>query len=200
MFPSKEDLPSNVTLTLLNAKEAFPDSLHGTYDFIHVRYLIAGMQPEDWSVVLSNLLPALKPGGAIQWVEPAISKTEIVRSHASTKTTAMSTLSNMFKTAPGFQKRMEHGWSTLPDLMREAGLRVETDVVSADRLPESRKRYAENGLVALLATARKLAEAGIPGAMSSERIDELEKMALAEIEDGAYPTYTVHTAVGFKPV
>lgn len=97
------------------------------------------------------------------------------------------------------ERRFEGGWSTLPGLMEKEGLAVETDVVSCDRVADNRRALAENGLVALTAAAHKMAAAGMPGALEVSKIDELEAMAQQDIESGAYPQYSLHTAVGFKP-
>ena len=62
--------------TFADVKKPFPDGLHGTYDFVHIRYLIIAMAPEDWDVVLRNAIQLLKPGGVIQWEEPAMVSAE----------------------------------------------------------------------------------------------------------------------------
>ena len=53
-------------------------------------------------------------------------------------------------------------------------LRVETDVVSSDRLVERRKALTENGFVALMAFARMMAAKKAPGALSTEELEEME--------------------------
>lgn len=196
MFPPELERSPNVRLSVLNAKDPLPAELHGVYDLIHVRYLVAGMDPEEWEPVLKNLILGLKPGGAIQWVEPNIGKTLSLRGQPDSKITTLSLMSNNFLTF--HLRRSESGWNTLPGLMEQAGLAVETDVVSTDRLPESRRPLAENGLVALLGFTRKMAAAKVPGSFGAAQIDEMEATAWREIESGAYCQYFVHTAVGFK--
>ncbi|KAL9593685.1 MAG: hypothetical protein Q9219_007440 [cf. Caloplaca sp. 3 TL-2023] len=188
----------NVNLSLADAKEALPGELHGIYDVVHIRYLIAGMEPDDWEPVLRNLLQLLKPGGAIQWEEPALSQVQHLRGGPDSRTAITTSLSLMFRSGP-LQERFGHGWSTLPAIMEKCGLRVETDVVSSDRVVETRKALTRNGLVALISYARMMAAKQVPGAMSMDDIERLEKEALQEIESGCYVRYDVHTAVGFKP-
>ena len=83
--------------------------------------------------------------------------------------------------------------------MEKCGLRVETDVVSSDRVVDTRRALTENGLVALLGFARMLAAKQAPGAISTAQIQEMEGAAIREIESGCYVRYDVHTAIGFKP-
>ncbi|KAL8723628.1 MAG: hypothetical protein Q9225_000071 [Loekoesia sp. 1 TL-2023] len=185
-----------VKLSVADAKEPLPAELHGVYDVVHIRYLIAGMEPDDWEPVLRNMLQLLKPGGAIQWEEPALSQVQHLRGEPSSRTATMTRMSLMFRRGP-LQQRFSHGWSTLPAIMERCGLRVETDVVSSDRVVDARRALTENGLVALLGFARMMAAKQAPGAMSTEEIEEMEKEAIKEIESGCYVRYDVHTAVGF---
>ena len=188
----------NVTLSVANAKEPLPAELHGTYDVVQIRFLIAGMEPDDWELVLRNILPLLKPGGAIQWEEPALSQVQHLRGEPSSVTATMTRMSRTFRSGP-LQQRFGHGWSTLPAIMEKCGLRVEMDIVSLDRVVETRRALTENGLVALLGFARMMTAKRAPGAMSTAQIEEMEGAAITEIESGCYVRYDVHTAVGFKP-
>jgi len=189
---------NNVTLSVANAKEPLPAELHGVYDVVHIRYLIAGMEPDDWQLVLLNMLQLLKPGGAIQWEEPALSQVQHLRGGPSSTTATMTRMSLMFRSGV-LQQRFSQGWSTLPAIMEKCGLRVETDVVSSDRVVDTRRALTENGLVALLGFARMLAAKQAPGAISTAQIQEMEGAAIREIESGCYVRYDVHTAIGFKP-
>lgn len=56
----------NITMSIADAKERLPAELHGVYDVVNVRYLVAGMEPSDWEIVLRNVVQILKPGGAVQ--------------------------------------------------------------------------------------------------------------------------------------
>ena len=70
MFVSK----GNVRFFIADVRDPPPTELHGVYHVVHLRYLVAGMEPDDWEPVLRNMLQLIKPGGAIQWVEPAFSQ------------------------------------------------------------------------------------------------------------------------------
>jgi hypothetical protein len=84
------------------------------------------MEPDDWELVLRNMLQLLKPGGAIQWEEPAFSQVQLLRGEPSSMTATMTRLSLMFRSGP-LQQRFSHGWSTLPAIMEKCGLRVEME-------------------------------------------------------------------------
>ncbi|KAL8728581.1 MAG: hypothetical protein Q9166_005314 [cf. Caloplaca sp. 2 TL-2023] len=188
----------NVKLSVADAKTPVPSELYGIYDVVHIRYLIAGMEPDDWEPVLCNMLKLLKPGGAIQWEEPALSQVQHLRGQPNSTTATMTKLSLHFRSGP-LQQRFSHGWSTLPAIMGKHGLRVETDIVSSDRVVETRRALTENGLVALLGFERMMAARQAPGAVSTTQIEEMERRAIIEIESGCYVRYDIHTVVGFKP-
>jgi len=155
------------------------------------------MDPDGWAPVLQNMLLGPKPGATIQWTEPAISRTQVLRGKDDSMTAALKSFSHMFR-SPMMKRRFENGWSTLPNLVEQAGLTVEVGVVSCDRVAENRSALAENEFVALMAAARKMAEGGISGALEVSKINELEEIARGDIESGAYPQHSLHTAIGFK--
>lgn len=188
----------NVKLSVANAKEPLPLELHGCYDVVHIRYIVAGMEPDDWEPVLRNVLKLLKPGGAIQWVEPNFSQSQYLRGEPGSVAATLNRLSLMFRCEP-FHSRFSHGWSTLPSIMEKCGLRVETDLVSSDRVVETRTALTKNALVAMLGFARMNAAKKAPGASSMAEIEDSEVAANREIDLGCYVRYDVHTAVGFKP-
>ncbi|KAI9660211.1 MAG: hypothetical protein M1831_003518 [Alyxoria varia] len=182
-----------------DVKKPFPDDLHGSYDLVHIRYLIIAMAPEDWEVVLQNAIQLLRPGGVIQWEEPAMSQVQHVRGRPDSTCSTMTRLSLGFRTKK-MQEQLTHGWSELPDLMKGQGLSdIYTDVTSSDRLPETRQALTENGRVALFGSLRMRSAKNLPGAVSNEEIDRLEKLAIQDIASGCYVRYDIHTAVGFKP-
>ncbi|KAL6721692.1 hypothetical protein ACLMJK_000796 [Lecanora helva] len=192
----------NVQLSVAKAKDPLPANLHGVYDVIHIRFLSVAMEPDDWKLVLRNMVPLLKPGGVIQWTEPDFSTVQYLGGEPDSTTSTMTKLSLMFRSG-GLQQRFSHGWSTLPTIMERCGLRVERDVVSSDRVVASRRVLTENALVAMLGFARMLAakqtmESGQPE-LTASQIETMKASAMKEIESGCYVRYDVHTAIGFKP-
>ena len=114
----------------------------------------------------------------------------------------VSTMDYMIRT---FQEAMKehfsHGWNELPNLMTDAGLvHVKKDVVSSDRLIETRKDVSANGLVVVLLWARMMLSRNVPGCWSAERVVELESNAYKDVESGSYLRYEIHVALGFKPL
>jgi ubiquinone/menaquinone biosynthesis C-methylase UbiE len=68
-FPLAETLPKNVTLQFGNLLEPFPSELHGTYDVVHVRFLMYALKTVEWIPVAMNVMTLLKPGGWLLWEE-----------------------------------------------------------------------------------------------------------------------------------
>lgn len=191
MFPSST-LP-NITLTELDIKKPVPQELHGKYDLVHVRMIVAGMLPNEWPAAVANVAQLLKPGGWLQWVECDMIGTKHVRSAVDSTVETARAASKMFRDA--FRERFEHGWNNLPDDMRAAGLTfIITDCASTDRLPETRERQTANGMKAIFAWMRKT------GAMEGEALEVAEKQANADIKSGCYCRFEIHVICGQKPL
>jgi trans-aconitate methyltransferase len=67
LYPPQCSIPPNVSLAVLNMKQPYPEEVHGKYDLVHARTLIAAMLSDEWEPVVRNLVRLLKPGGFIQW-------------------------------------------------------------------------------------------------------------------------------------
>jgi trans-aconitate methyltransferase len=153
LFPEKTALPSNMNLSVLDVKQPVPKQLHGTYDLVHVRLIIAGMLPDDWKVVVRNLSRLLKPGGAMQWEEGDYISAQQYRGRVDSTFTAVRSMEMMMIDA--LRDRFLHGWKSLADDMTAAGLtHVERDVVSSDRVPETREGITINSIVGCFHWAR----------------------------------------------
>lgn len=188
-----------MTLTVLDAKKPLPKDLHGKYDVVHVRMLVAAMLPHEWTTVVRNLAELLKPGGFLQWEECDFVSVKYMRNFDDSSVERARFIGNTFR--DGLRERFEHGWSTLPQQMRDAGLTgVLSDMVSSDRIPETRQKLTETGMRAIFAWARLMSERGAPGSMTSDQLDELEKGAYEDIKSGCYVRYDIHVACGQKPL
>ncbi|KAI0416799.1 hypothetical protein F5X98DRAFT_375447 [Xylaria grammica] len=98
-----------------------------------------------------------------------------------------------------FREQASYGWDTLPTHMQEAGLHlVVRDVVSSDRISNTRGRATANRVRVFLAFARLMAERGAPGAMAIEEIDRLEMNIPNDIKSGAYLRHDIHVSCGRK--
>ncbi|KAJ9322951.1 hypothetical protein DTO027B5_2993 [Paecilomyces variotii] len=198
LFYPPSSRPPNVNLSTLDARQPVPPALRGTYDLVHVRLIAAGLQPDEWSSVVQNLAQLLKPGGAMQWEECNFIGVQHYRGQPESTVAAARFMGRLFR--DGLQTRFSHGWSTLPQDMKAAGLeQVQEDIVSSDRLPETRKALTANGMTAIFSWARLMASKGAPGALSSERLDELERQAEADIQSGCYVRFDIHVSWGFLP-
>lgn len=90
-FTIPEDLPSNVSLSILDAKQTPSPELRGRYDAVHIRFMnVALPTDEDWELVARHASALLKPGGALQWVEAGFQGlTTVYSTEPETKTTAL---------------------------------------------------------------------------------------------------------------
>ncbi|KAI0384041.1 S-adenosyl-L-methionine-dependent methyltransferase [Hypomontagnella monticulosa] len=197
-FPPPEDLPSNVTLAVLDLKQPFPEEMHGKYDVVHLRLLVAAMLPEEWEPAVRNVLTLLKPGGFLQWDECDFRTCSHLRGNIDSRVESARLISDAFVHA--FQDQFAYGWSTLPGHMKAAGLTVATDVVSSDRVPSTRERLSVITMGLMFRWARLMAERKAPGSMSDDELECLEKEAYDDIKSGCYLRYDIYIACGRKPL
>lgn len=191
-YPETASLPGNIKLKFLDVKQPIPQELEGTYDLVHVRLLSAAMLAPDWTSVVKNLVKLLKPGGALQWEE--CNFLAHVRSRVESTYSAVQRIEELLLDA--FREHFEVGFKILPREMADAGLvNVQHDVVSSDRVPETRAAFTKNSMVACFGWARSGKD---PVPLSPTEIDELEHQAYKDIESGGYVRYDIHTTFGFR--
>ncbi|KAI0424308.1 S-adenosyl-L-methionine-dependent methyltransferase [Xylaria sp. FL1042] len=177
MYP--QSIPETIKLEVLDMKQPVPEELRGVYDLVHARMLVAAVLPTEWTAIVRNLTKLLKPGGWLQWGECDFIS------------------SSFFGWREEMRDRFQCGWSTLAGDMRTAGLdSVDSDCVSSDRLPETRKKIGENAMTSIFSWLRALALKGV--GMTNEELDLAEKRASEEIEVGAYVRYEVYVVTGKK--
>ncbi|KAI1109695.1 hypothetical protein F5Y14DRAFT_394684 [Nemania sp. NC0429] len=192
------NLPANVKLSIIDAKRPIPDQLHGMYDVVNVRMLVAGMLPDDWAPTVLNLSQMLKPGGFLQWTECDFITLKYLRGHIDSRVDSINRLGRAFGGA--LHERFSHGWNRLQSCMDAAGL-IESsrDTVSSDRVPGTRERSTKSSVLAPLAWMRLISERGAPGALTSDEIVQLEADVQEDIASGAYVRYDIYTTYGRKP-
>ncbi|KAI1277113.1 S-adenosyl-L-methionine-dependent methyltransferase [Xylaria sp. FL0933] len=72
VFPAPVFLPESITLETLDVfAKPLPRELIGAYDVVHVRAAVSLILNADTEPLLSSVLAMLKPGGWLQWEEPA---------------------------------------------------------------------------------------------------------------------------------
>lgn len=198
-FPKKDTKPANMTFAEHNALEPFPAELHGTFDAVHVRLLVAALHDSAmWDSVMCNALALLKPGGAIQWDEHDLLSKRAVRGPdpaSSAQAQIRSTqLSNQM-----MGERLKLAYDGLLARMNKFGLEsVFKDQVSTDRVPKWRANLSTVTLGAEYRITRNGAASGKLD-MTVEEVDSMNEEALREIEAGAYKTYNIGVFVGWKP-
>ncbi|KAI0397484.1 S-adenosyl-L-methionine-dependent methyltransferase [Xylariaceae sp. FL0594] len=199
LYPEPQTLPSNMRLSTLDVKAPIPPELHGAYDLVHVRLLAAAMLPAEWAIVVRNVSRLLKPGGYIQWVECDFSGVKHMRGRPESTFASARLMGTAFREA--LRERFEHGWSTLPrELEAAGGLKcVHEDVVSSDRVPETRARMTRNGMVAIFKWAHLMTARNVPGSFSLDRLAQLKEEVEADIESGCYVRFDIYIACGQRP-
>jgi SAM-dependent methyltransferase len=68
-FPPPRSIPRNVTLHFGNILKPFPNDLKGTFDLVHVRFLVFSLKASEWAIAARNLKTLLKPEGYLLWEE-----------------------------------------------------------------------------------------------------------------------------------
>ncbi|KAI0817140.1 hypothetical protein GGR55DRAFT_619205 [Xylaria sp. FL0064] len=197
LYPPQNTLPSTISLSVLDVKQPFPEHMHEQYDLVHVRLLVTAMRPDDWEPTVRNLSRILRPGGYIQWEECDFLNAEWLKGAPDARTEKTKSIGDAFRGA--LRSQFEHGWNTLPECMRAAGLTsIISDIVSADRVTETRERLASSMMTLVFTWARMMVERGTPGPMFDD-LDGLEKAVRKEIKSGCYFKFNIYVACAQKP-
>ncbi|KAI0470095.1 S-adenosyl-L-methionine-dependent methyltransferase [Xylariaceae sp. FL0804] len=195
LFPSSP--PPGITLSVLDIKKPIPKHLHGLYDVVQLRMLVAAMERHEWRPVVQNVCQLLKPGGFLQWMECDFMGVKHFRGRADSSTETAAKVCKDFIAA--FADRFKHGWNNLPDDMRTAGLTsVARDVVSSDRVPETRALVTANH--ARLGLEYIQRSVNTPGGLTSDQYEALEKRVSADIASGCYERFEMYVVYGQKPM
>lgn len=187
-FPKNH--PATTTFSVHNAKEAFPDHLHRTYDLVHVRALVAALEPAEWKIVLNNLRALLKPDGILQWTEADLQRTICLRGEEQAKFChAIPQLLKLFHEAA--KNRVTYGVHELPGLLEESGYKdVQTDWIGSDRVHSTRSTLTSTYMVALLGWAKQ------SGTLDDEELVRLRQQINDEIAAGAYIRGDILVVIG----
>ncbi|KAM0144124.1 hypothetical protein ACHAO1_000403 [Botrytis cinerea] len=54
---------------LWDMTKSFPKEYHGTFDVVHIRFVVVALKAEQIKGVVENLVELLKPGGYLQWTD-----------------------------------------------------------------------------------------------------------------------------------
>ncbi|TGO13377.1 hypothetical protein BTUL_0070g00050 [Botrytis tulipae] len=99
----------------------------------------------------------------------------------------------------GMKDNFSYGWKVLPRIYEEYGMRdVVEDIVSSDRIVETRAAMANNAMDAIFGWARLVSSRNLDDLLSAEELVRLEREVEREIASGCYIKYDVHVVLGFK--
>jgi hypothetical protein len=186
--------------------QPFQASEIGSYDVVAVRFISVATTRAEWISAIRNIMTLLKPGGWLQWIDSC--NFTLYNSVAGTSRAACQAIYDGL--APfrakddvviGMMMR-EPTNLRREDVLREADLvDVHEDVFSTDRLQDPelklRDKGTRNAIVCFVACLHGLV--GQEGSQwSVERIEELEKEAMKEIDQGVYHTLDQVCIVGKK--
>ncbi|KAF7909156.1 hypothetical protein EAE99_011526 [Botrytis elliptica] len=147
--------------------------------------------------MVQNLLKLLKPGGAIQWKECNWMETQYYRSDIDLSVQAARSMCARFKEA--MKDNFSYGWNILPRIYEEFGMGdVVEDIISSDRIVETRAAMARNAMDAIFGWARLVSSRNLAGSLSAEELIRLEREVERQIASGCYVRYDVHVVLGFK--
>ncbi|KAL8706994.1 MAG: hypothetical protein Q9201_000042 [Fulgogasparrea decipioides] len=197
LFPAPETLPANVELRVMDVKCPPPQTEYNGYDLVHVRLLTVAMSSEDWEIVVRNITRLLKPGGALQWEEGNFADGRHLRGSPESSVSAARFIGSLFRES--LKEKFAYGWNTLPQIMRTTGfVDVVEDIVSSDRVAETRQALTANGMRAMCAWAKYKMDRDAPGSLSLDKLQELEAQAREDIQSGCYVRFDIHIVVGFQ--
>ena len=196
-FLQRKQLPSNVTLSVSDAKGPAPPKHHGKYDAVYIRFINVAMAPEDWKKVTDHAAQLLKPGGAINWIEgDLLQLMTVYRSAPETKTAASK---KAFRRALSKLGQLRWFIHNLENVLVQAGFAdVQHTIASTDRLPEDRKATSGTCVGAIHSILLRQAHSKADGMPTLEEVEEWRKEMLDEVEGGAYSRTDMHQFVAFK--
>ncbi|KAJ5114096.1 S-adenosyl-L-methionine-dependent methyltransferase [Penicillium angulare] len=190
------ETPSNINLSILDARQPIPKDLEGIYDLVHVLFLCMGLFEEDWTPIVANLSLLLKPGGALQWEECNFLASTWYRFYPESTYEAVYVMEKLLLDA--FASHMAYGYDTLPGDMEAAGLTdIGIDIIGSDRVKSTLALYTAVSMGVCFNWARSGRD---PIPYSKEQLDQLEAQSFRDIASGGYVRFDIHTNWGFRPL
>ncbi|PTB75342.1 S-adenosyl-L-methionine-dependent methyltransferase [Trichoderma longibrachiatum ATCC 18648] len=98
LYPSPENLPSNVQLVLGDLTNDLPAEWTSNFDLVHQRFIFPSFPVDAVEKILERLANCVKPGGWIQLVEPAAN--ENVSGPGPSAFTTLHQIANLFMQCP----------------------------------------------------------------------------------------------------
>lgn len=188
--------PGSVNFHIADIKKPFPKHFHSKFDLVHVRLLVLALDPEDWALVLSNVLQLCKPGGYIQWEEADYQPlSRVTRNHQTSRFTALTEgFERMLQIA---DSRMPHCHEPLIKAFHDGEVEsVEVDSVTADRLPELRELATRTEIKGLQGMIKQQRLDNVADALSEEESERLIRAMFDEASLGGYSNYYMYCVIG----
>ncbi|CAJ2507117.1 Uu.00g083030.m01.CDS01 [Anthostomella pinea] len=194
-FPTM--LPSNVELGYGNVLEPFPEALQQTFDLVHLRLLVGGIEKHDWVSAARNIMSLLRPGGWVIWEETGLP------------------VRNVLPPKPGWSKFAELSWqvsdarnmdlrmpATLNRYLSEAGF-VKLDEKVFNSASDENLDGALNEMMIGLAEqslAGIVADGSYEDMKTQEKLQSVMKDIRREFDEGSKSYWILHRVWGNKPV
>lgn len=202
-FPPANQLESNISLNVGDAKKGFPEKYHGQFDIVHVRLLYAATTcVQDWHDIARNAMILLKPGGYLQWLEGTLNQVVDTLCAAPGGDPEFSALLREAMVQMHMFCPMDFTWAgnNLGSALRAAGAEeVRHDITSTDRVPEERQAITNLKIDVFRTLACSSAKRGAPGAWDLDKVHEthtnLKELAKKE---KVYVRFDIHSFVAKK--
>jgi SAM-dependent methyltransferase len=201
LFPPPSELPRNLSMRVADFKNPFPAEEHGTYDVVNIRLIIITLGPEPiWRSVLAHALALLKPGGVLVWTEGDFFSARGYRGAEPDSPTGAHLLAAQEMFNGSLVKRFGYWFpSSFAGLLRDAGLvNVSQEIISTDRHVALRREITETGVGAAFGGLARMASEGAKGTWGVDEVERRRKLAVADMDGGAYLRWDIHVVVGFK--
>lgn len=194
-FMKPQELPPNVNLHVVDAKEPFDPKYHGQYDVVHIRLLVAAMKDDaEWEMVTQNVLQLLKPGGAIQWEEGDFINSSLYRGRDA-KANGKVLDGLLGALLQQLRPRFERSLRILDGFEKQGLVGLKRDKVASDNciteIPTVRKTLATVSLDAAVGWAL------LSKALEPDEIAQAKSEAMEAIEAGVYNSYSINAFIGF---
>lgn len=205
LFPPKTGPSASLDLREFDIRSAVPPdpSWTGSFDLVHQRLLIWGLQTPDWPTVLRNHAALLKPGGWIQLVEGQWVDRDQPFDPA--KYPSLAKMSAMQKWSTANFGMDVYVVYRLEDLLKEAGFQhvektqFDLGYGALARDDDWKQTSADMWIDTFRGLGTKLPEGGIPGvARDAEEFNAfLEQLHAEVLEYGYQPK--LNFVIGQKP-
>jgi len=189
-FATKENRPANVDLRVQSILDEFPNLEFGTYDLVHLRYLVIAISGlGGWKRTLDNAISLLKPGGYIQWLDTDVPNFRIYQSKpGQSREGCLAILEGVREYCATKSRGYGVGGKRLRQLCEEAGMEdIQEDVFTLDRTLETRDYFSKRLARAWCALIGNwITDSGSSTSWTVEKLEKTTAQVEKELADGVY--------------